>query len=147
MKKLLTTTALLISSFTASADWVSTEIGAKGDAIFFAALYSDRVGVPSVALFSDNKDCDEFSDKAYPISPIKINGTWIKQNIQCAGSQMAIIYPSTVEGLNYVVKEFKESRVVSYEHKDGYVLRFSANGFTKAYNKKLWESEIEEVAL
>lgn len=146
MKKLLTLLALL-APFSASANWVSPEMDTKEGNIIFAGIYSDRTGVPAVALFSDNKECSEFSENAHVISPIKINGTWVKHNIQCAGSGMAIIYPSTMDGLKYAVKEFKESRVVVYEHKDGHTLRFSADGFIKGYNKKLWESEIDEVAL
>lgn len=146
MKKLLLATFLL-TSFNASASWIKDELSGEFKDKLFAALYDDKVGLSSVALFSQNEECKEYSSKAYEMDAVKINGVWVKQNIQCVGGYIAIVYPATVDGLTYVVKEFKESKVVSYEYKSGSVLRFSATGFTKAYNKKLWESEIDETAI
>ncbi len=99
-----------------------------------------------VALVLRNDECIEGEEQSKVFS-VAVDGASIPMIERCIDKDVAMIFPKTEAGIEYVIRELETRRAVKYKwvvDNKKVVFVFSAKGFEKAYDEYEPEDEDEE---
>lgn len=158
MKKIILST-LLISFFSQASnideqnEWYLAKNGMYiiRDSIndgLVATLETSRDGMLNIYIqYLDVDDCKNKDGMSSSHDPLYVNGTLVKF-AQACNNDWRTFYPISMEGSNYIIREFmRKSNVEIMTYDKSFKALFSAKGFTKIYNEKQKITTIEKNAI
>ena len=103
----------------------------------YALLSESKSGSIRVYLTMYDESCEKASEEIMRHNPLKVNGQLVRFSQYCEkASSNRIIYPSTDEGAEYLMREFKNKKFVDIvAHDDEYGFIFSAKNFMEVLKK------------
>lgn len=115
---------------------------------YVATLEQSKNGTLNIYIqYVDIDGCKNKDGISGTHDPLYVNGVLVKF-AQACNNEWRTFYPISQEGSNYIIKEFiNKSNVEIMTYNKDFKLLFSANGFSKIYNKKQTQLTAERNAI